>query len=60
MSVFQQCLSFITDTKTSLNTQMRELERLRGQVKKAQLKAQKLQPKFHVKEREFRHSVGAR
>jgi hypothetical protein len=36
MSDFQHYLSFITATKTSLHTQMRELERLRDQVNNAQ------------------------
>jgi prefoldin subunit 5 len=35
-SVIQDRLSVITDTITSLDTQMRELERLRDQVKNAE------------------------
>jgi hypothetical protein len=44
MSVFQRRLSVITDTVTSLNIRMRELERLRDQVKRAQLLARKSRP----------------
>jgi hypothetical protein len=39
MSVVQQHISAITDTKTSLHTQLRELERLRDQVRQAELLA---------------------
>jgi hypothetical protein len=37
MRVFQQHLSVVTDTKTNLYTQLRELERLRDQVRQAEL-----------------------
>jgi hypothetical protein len=49
MRVFQQHLSVITDTKTNLYTQLRELERLRDQVKRAQLLARRSRPKSHGK-----------
>jgi hypothetical protein len=39
MSVFQQRLLVVTHTIPSLNIRIRELERLRDQVKKAQLSA---------------------
>jgi hypothetical protein len=39
MSVVQQHISAITDTKTSLHTQLRELERLRDQVRQAEVLA---------------------
>jgi hypothetical protein len=36
MNIFQQRVSVVTDTLTSLDIRIRELERLRDQVKKAQ------------------------
>jgi hypothetical protein len=36
MNIFQQRVSVVTDTITSLNIRIRELERLRDQVSKAQ------------------------
>jgi hypothetical protein len=38
-------LAVITDTIASLNTRLRELERLRAQVNKAQLSARRSRPK---------------
>jgi hypothetical protein len=40
MSIFEQRLSVVSDTITSLNIRIRELERLRDEVKKAQLSAE--------------------
>jgi hypothetical protein len=53
MSIFKQRLSVINDTATSLSIRMRELERLRDQVKRAQLLAQRLPPKSRGKRREI-------
>jgi hypothetical protein len=40
-SIFEQRLSVVNDTIASLNIRIRELERLRDQVKKAQLSARR-------------------
>lgn len=42
MRVFQEQLSAVTDTISSLKAQMRELEQLRDRVRKAELSARKL------------------
>jgi hypothetical protein len=42
MGNLEQRLSFIAGTKASLNARMRELNRLRDQVKKAELSAGKV------------------
>jgi hypothetical protein len=52
MSVFQDRLSFVTDTITSLDTRMRELERLRDQVKNAELLIRKSRAKLRNRELE--------
>jgi hypothetical protein len=52
MSVFQDRLLVVTETITRLYTQMRELERLRDQVEKAELLARKSRPKLRERERE--------
>jgi hypothetical protein len=45
MDVLEQSLSFIADTKASLNARMRELNRFRDQVRKVELSAGK---SFHA------------
>jgi hypothetical protein len=52
MSVIQDRLSVITDTITSLDTQMRELERLRDQVKNAEQLVRKSRPALRDRARE--------
>jgi hypothetical protein len=42
-------ISVVTDTITSLNARMRELERLRAQVKKAQLSVRRSLPNSRKK-----------
>lgn len=42
-------ISVITDTINSLNIRMRELERLRDQVKKAEKSARRSRPRFPKK-----------
>jgi hypothetical protein len=49
MSIFQERLLVVTDTITSLDIRIRELERLRDQNKKAQLSARRLRPKSRRK-----------
>jgi len=49
MNTFQKRLSVVTDTITSLNIRISELQRLRDQVKKAQLSARRARPKFRRK-----------
>jgi hypothetical protein len=57
MSFFQKRLSVVTDTLTSLNIRIGKLQRLRDQVKKAQLSASR--PNSRKKEREFRMTKAA-
>jgi hypothetical protein len=45
MSIRQQRFSVVTDTIANLNARIRELERLRDQVRKAQLSARRSRPK---------------
>jgi len=45
MSTFQKRLSVVTDAITSLNIRIGELQRLRDQVKKAQLSARRSRPR---------------
>jgi hypothetical protein len=58
MSALEQRLSAIADRTTSLNTQMRELEQLRVQLKKAQLSARGSRPKSHGKKTQIRNDKG--
>ncbi len=52
-------LAVVTDISASLNTRMRELERLRAQVNKAQLSARNHGRSPLRKEREFRTTKAA-
>jgi hypothetical protein len=49
MSDFQQQLSALAETKIFFDIQLRNLERLRAQVKKAQLSARRSPPKSRRK-----------
>jgi hypothetical protein len=47
MDILEQRLSFIADTKASLNARVSELNQLRDQVRKAELSARKI-GSFHT------------
>jgi hypothetical protein len=47
MDILEQRLSFIADTKASLNARLSELNQLRDQVRKAELSARKI-GSFHA------------
>jgi len=59
MSIFQQRVSVVTDTITTLNIRISEPQRLRDQVREAQLSARRSRPKSLKKEREFRMTKAA-
>jgi hypothetical protein len=59
MSIFRQRPSAVTDTITSLNIRIRELERLRDQVKKAHYRPEDRGRNPVGKEREFRMTRAA-